>query len=90
MQIRKRIYNILIQREKYPPLSHCNKISYNTCRSANSTLLHTAYARVGRVSLFLLVTFIAFTFTSCTKDDGGDNVDTLDLQYHEQPFDWNF
>ena len=61
--------------------------------SSLSTLLHTVYARGGRVSLFLFVTIIAFTFTSCTKDDGGntttDSSNNATSHYNEEYWSWD-
>lgn len=48
MRTRNRIYNILILREKYPPLFRCDRISYSTHGCANSTLLLTDNTCVGR------------------------------------------
>ncbi len=83
------IYNTLIQREKYPPLSHCDSVSYNTSNpSESSPLSDTGKHRSGRVVLFLFVAMVSLLSLSCTKEDGDEGDSGNVVTYQEQEWDW--
>lgn len=46
-------YNMLTQREKYPPLSHCSSVSYSVLLQCNTSPAAHGQPRVG--GAFLLV-----------------------------------
>lgn len=90
MRIRKKTYNTLILREKYPPLFHCSRISYNTHGSVPSTLPNAEKTCVGRVSFFIIFTLILSAFlTGCEKEPSSVPNDDGTSQYNEQDWSWD-
>lgn len=69
MRTRKKIYNALIQREKYPPLFRCNRVGYNASTSATQPAAHRQ-TLCRRVLLFLVVSVLLVpALSSCTQGE---------------------